>query len=386
MASDSERKRIAAYFAHLTTRLGPVEGVKCLCVAHMVPNSLDFIPAIDRMIGIGLVLIKPKSAGRPESSVISSTFPSKVLDREWSSDPFTVYQVLEEHHLDKVGLVIADIGAYFAPSLDALQVLCEERITGVMEGTENGAVEYERIRPKTVPVATVARSRLKLPEDYLVGSSVVFSIEATLRDQAQILQTRTACVIGYGRVGSAVADILRNRGISTVVHDHNPIAMAEAAARGFPVYRRIDTALGHASLVVCATGDASTPALDSFALNSLKPGCVVASVTSSDTVIDEQALSLGFKQPTAISQHLTRYESQGGESYFWLIAGGNAANFIHGAVIGPAIQLIEGEKLAALHTLASGSLADSRGQGLVEVSLKHKELVAQIWNEHFLDD
>lgn len=41
-----------------------------------------------------------------------------------------------------------------------------------------------------------------------------------------------------------------------------------------------------------------------------------------------------------------------GSRYFWLVNDGNPANFLHGAVIGPAIQLI-GKKMAALVLIAS---------------------------------
>lgn len=381
----TEARRIDAYFSHLATRLGPVEGVRCACVAHMVPNTLGFIPALARVFKDPLVLIKPKSAQRPEASIIRTNYRTELLDREWAARPEAAVNLFSSHELDGGPFVIADIGAYFVRSADEISALTGGRLIGIMEGTENGAVDYEGSLPETVPVATVARSRLKLPEDYLVGSSVVFSVEAVLREQAQILQTRTACVVGYGRVGSAIADILKNRGISTVVHDISPIAMAEAAARGFPVFRRVDAALNRSTLVICATGDARRPALDAFALNALAPGAVVASVTSADTVIDEKAMGLAFNPPTRISDHISRYDGPQG-AYFWLVSGGNAANFIHGAVIGPAIQLIEGEKLAALHALATGALSRGAGAGLLEVSGDRKELVAQIWNEHFLDD
>lgn len=383
--SQFEEKRIAAYFSHLSTRLGRVSDAACICVAHMVPNTRHFLPAVQRSVDLGLVLQKPKSVGRPEAKWVAEHFRTRVLDRDWAADPQSVAATLKKVGLDNRRLVIADIGGYFASSVDEIADRIPGEIVGVMEGTENGAVDYEAHAPTSIPVVTVARSRLKLPEDYLVASSVVFSIEALLREEAaQILQTRTACVIGYGRVGSAVADILRHRGLPTVVHDTHPVAIAEAAARGFPVHRRIETALESASLVVCATGDSSVKAIDAPAMHALRPGSVVTSVTSSDTTIDEEALGLIFGRPRKVSSHIKRYDAPD-DRYFWLLDGGDAVNFVHGAVVGPAIQLIEGEKLAAITRLAAGVFSGRQGQGLLEVDEETRMLVANIWNEHFVD-
>jgi adenosylhomocysteinase len=228
-------------------------------------------------------------------------------------------------------------------------------------------------------VITVARSPLKLPEDYLVRSSVVFSIEAVLREQAEILQTRRACVIGYGRVGSGVADVLRGRGIRTSVYDLDPVAVANAAARGFDVFATLPSALERSSLIVCATGN---KALDARHFRLLRPETVVASVTSSDDELDLTGIDDThdrFDHPPHIVEYVSR---SGDQAAFWLINDGNAANFIHGAVIGPAIQLIEGEKLAAVATIAAGQLTDPGGS-LAEVSADLRRQVATTWVKHF---
>lgn len=373
-----ESARISAYFAHLVAELGPVEGVQVVCVAHMVSNTTQFLPALNDMFGVGLLLPKPKSTGSVYSEAVRRLgFPEFPLSRVWANDANKV--ALELSKLDEAKkILIVDIGGYFATSLDLIDDLFPGRILGVMEGTENGVQKYEESPAgHRVPLVTVARSPLKLPEDYLVGAGIVFSVEATLREQAQILQTRSACVVGYGRVGSGVAEVLRGRGIPTVVHDTSPVAMAEASARGFRVYRRLDDALLQSNLVISATGKR---ALSTRTLGALRSGTVLATVTSADDEFEEGALHRYRRVP--ISGRVSRYENDE-RHYFWLVNQGNAANFLDDAVIGPAIQLIEGEKLAALKELAEGRATGGR---IAEVSAARRELVARVWNEHFLDD
>ncbi|WP_221970154.1 NAD(P)-dependent oxidoreductase [Rhizobium laguerreae] len=352
-----------------------------MAVAHMVPNTVLFVPAaLDKLMHVRAVLAKPKSVGRSEYGEIAAQYPTPPLSREWAADPAAVVSELKKLGLSRKPVVLVDIGGYFAPSINEIAKLFNGKILGVMEGTENGVQKYEASLPLSVPVITVARSPLKLPEDHLVASSVVFSIEAVLRAQAEILQTRTAAVIGYGRVGRSVASILRSRGINTVVYDSDPIKLAEAAARGFQANTRLDQAIGHASLVVCATGNKSL-GLRGFGM--LQSGCVVASVTSADDEFDLGSLSRGYTR-TEIEKDYIRYEeNRGSGRHFFLIADGNAANFIHGAVIGPAIQLIEGEKLYAIKRLIQGEVPVAK-ERLAELDEKSRRDVAEIWIEHFL--
>ncbi|WFU04584.1 NAD(P)-dependent oxidoreductase (plasmid) [Rhizobium sp. CB3171] len=347
----------------------------------MVPNTVLFVPeALDKLMNVSAVLAKPKSVERAEYDEIAARFPTPTLSREWAADPAAVVSELKKLGLSRKPVVLVDIGGYFAPSINEIARLFDGKIFGVMEGTENGVQKYEAHLPISVPVITVARSPLKLPEDHLVASSVVFSIEAVLRGQAEILQTRTAAVIGYGRVGRSVASILRSRGINTVVYDSDPIKLAEAAARGFQANTRLDQAIGQASLVVCATGNKS---LDLRGFGMLQSGCVVASVTSADDEFDLGSLSRGYRRIEIEKNYIRYEENRESGRHFFLIADGNAANFIHGAVIGPAIQLIEGEKLYAIKKLIEGEVPLAE-ESLAELDKKSRGEVAEIWIEHFL--
>lgn len=349
----------------------------------MVPNAVHFLQALSKLITLDLVLAKPKSFNRPERSVIQEILgiPVLKLTRDLGDDPDRLHQMLANRVPDGQRLAILDIGGYFTRTADELNSMLGGALIGIMEGTENGAQRYDSSLPKSVPVITVARSPLKLPEDYLVGSSVVYSIEAVLREEAEILQTRRACVIGYGRVGSGVADVLRGRGVPTSVFDLNPVAMANAAARGFEVFATLTSALERSSLIVCATGN---KALDANHFRMLRPEAVVASVTSSDDELDLSGIEDSHDRFDH-SVHLVEYVSRSDErATFWLINEGNAANFLHGAVIGPAIQLIEGEKLAAVATIAAGMIPQPGGP-LIEVSDDLRRQVATTWVKHFAD-
>lgn len=381
----AEERKVTAYFSHLATKLGNAQDVDIVVIAHMVPNTPYFIEALKRIANVAAIFSKPNSVGREEFKSLSTENRVYVASRKWSEDLQPLLDAFYESGLRGKNIILIDIGGYYAPIVSELSSEFDGTIVGILEGTENGVQKYEKFLEQQngeidIPIVTVARSPLKLPEDYLVGSSVVFSVEAVLREQAQILQTRRAAVIGYGRVGSAVAEILRNKGISTVVYDVDPVSLALAAAKGFQAYTRLPDALSQSNLVLCATGNT---ALDLQGFGLLRSGTVVASVTSSDDEFDLQALDSAYNK-RALSDNITEYsENRNGGRTFYLIAGGNAANFIHGAVIGPAIQLIEGEKLACVSLLAQGRIPE--GNLIRELGTKERQLVASYWNVHFLN-
>jgi adenosylhomocysteinase len=163
--------------------------------------------------------------------------------------------------------------------------------------------------------------------------------------------------------------------------------MAEAAARGFPVFRRLDEALFTAGLVVSATGN---HALGKNALAALRSGTVVATVTSADDEFAKDKPLSGWISsavdggPLTGEEDIVRYDNDTGK-YFWLINDGRPANFVHGAVIGPAIQLIEGEKLMLVKRLTERAFPGPTSS-VAELNTSDREVVARIWNEHFLPD
>jgi adenosylhomocysteinase len=374
---------VNAYFSDLVGRLEGDRSVKAVVVAHAVPNSVLFLPYLDKLVDVVCVLPKPGTVGTAEFHEISKMFNTRSLTREWASTGGNILEVFSKVRTSTTDVILVDIGGYFANSAREVHSIIGKRLLGVLEGTENGLQRYEGNARPEFPLISVARSPLKLPEDYLVASSVVFSIEAILRDEAEVLQTRAAAVLGYGRVGSAIADILRGRGINTVVFDKDPVQLAKAAARGFQAHTTLLGAVGSATLVVCATGNKSISGNDFVAL---KEGTVVASVTSADDELDTSVLKATYKRQF-LSKDLTRYDSVDSSGhYILMVADGNAANFVHRAVIGPAIQLIEGEKLAAVSTLIQKRLpaAPYSGPAFYEVDAKLRQEVASVWNSHFL--
>ncbi|WP_345620987.1 adenosylhomocysteinase [Streptomyces ziwulingensis] len=337
-----------------------------------LPERPSFVQAVGTSSALRAVLPKPKSIDSATLRAVEKLTPCDTLSRELFEDPDTAVEYIESRAPGEA-VVLLDVGGYFAPTIDALCDRFTGRILGVVEDTENGHRRYAERDKLPCPVVSVARSPLKDPEDFLVGQSVVFSAEALMRGRGDIPHGRPALVIGFGKLGSSIARLLHGKGVQVTVYDVDPVRQAQALSQGFTVARDRDTALRGAGLVLCATGAVSLRGED-FA--TLRNGAYVATVTSSEDELDLAALPRVYQRAPQ-GEHVTRYSTTG--HYFYLLNGGNAVNFLHGAHVGPFIFLVQSEILAAIRLLSRGGL----GAGMHEVGADDRATIAATWLSYF---
>jgi adenosylhomocysteinase len=372
IAESIEDSPAHAFFSHVTSEHGRTP-LKVICVAHMVDTTLHFLPAVSQMADVRLVLAKPRSVQRHVLAALEQSYRVESLSRSLTEDHNQVVRLLESVVSPCDQFCLVDIGGYFANALGAIGNRFETALRGVVEGTENGLKRYEALNDIPVPVYSVARSPLKYPENHLVGAGIAFSIEAVLRERGEVLQGRRAAVIGYGRIGRGVAHALRGRNLDVTVCDRDSIALAEAFAHGFEIARSTERALANAGLVVCATG---SHAMGGPQFARLRDGAYVASVTSADDELVLSELEPGYAA-LEVADRVVEYRRR--NHAFFLLNGGNAINFLHGGVLGPAIHLVEGEKLACIDAVAT----TDGTPGLHELSNKQRTPIAEIWLQHF---
>ncbi|GAA2342146.1 NAD(P)-dependent oxidoreductase [Dactylosporangium salmoneum] len=242
-----------------------------------------------------------------------------------------------------------------------------------MEDTENGHRQNAALGALPCPVVSVARSPLKDCEDHLVGRSIVFSTDALVRARGDILTSRNACVISFGKIGRAIAQTLRAQDLRVTVYDSDPIKRVEAHSLGFHTSASTGEAVRDADRVLCATGNLALRQ-DDFA--ALRNGAYLGSVTSTEDELELELLH-DLYQRSPVSAQLTRYEVTG--HYFYVLADGGAINFVHGAAVGAYIHLVQAEILAATVALSHGRFQP----GLHEIPAADRDAIARTWLHHF---
>ncbi|MFI8499739.1 adenosylhomocysteinase [Streptomyces sp. NPDC085524] len=367
-----ERARLDAFFRQVTTRFPVGENITTLVITHLLSERPAFLRAMAAMSTVGAVLPKPRSIDQPTLKDVRCVFTVHALTRELFTDATRALEYLEDTAGGR-NVVLVDIGGYFAPCLDTLVEKFSGRILGVVEDTENGHQRYAALDHLPCPVVSVARSPLKDCEDHLVGRSIVFSTDALVRARGDVLTSRNACVIGFGKVGRAIAQTLRAQDARVTVYDTDPVRRVQAHSQGFRTSTSTAAALQDAELVLCATGNLALRQGDFAALRN---GAYLASVTSSEDELELASLH-GLYQRTPVGEHLTRYEITG--QYFYVLADGGAVNFVHGAAVGTYIHLVQAEILAATAALSHGRFPT----GIHEMPMPDRQAIARVWFNHF---
>lgn len=369
------RAKTKRFFEHITRDFKGPRPPSCVVVTHLVNGRDVFLDALNRVAPIKLVIPKPSSIHEETLARAEARYSVRPLSRSQLADPLFAKGAIE-NAVGNDPYVILDIGGYFAPVVRPLADMQQGQFLGVVEDTENGFQKYARVDTSRVPVVSAARSPLKDTEDLLVGESVVHSTEHLLRSLDVVAKGKVACVIGFGKLGRSISEMLRARGNTVKVFDIDPIRSVIASSNGFAVTRNKLDALQGADLVICATGNYALSGQDFL---HLKPGAFVSSVTSSDDELDMSYLSTHFTSKKT-NANVTQYRC--GQIHFSLLADGNAVNFLHGASVGPYIALVQAELIAATSLMGQGKFAN----GLSELDATSRQYIAGQWLDTFNDN
>jgi len=382
LSRDSARRR---FYVGLTTQFPVTPKINTIIVTHILPDSFDFLDALNRTTNIIGVIPKPKSIHEETKQRLLSS-GVKVLEIPRENMATEIPKLLTESGKKTV---LLDIGGWFVPTLDALPDALRKNIAGIVEDTRNGQDKYEAYATENIfpfPVVSVAESDLKANEDFLVGQSVVFSADSVLRECGLVLEYLECGVIGYGKIGGSIALHLKERGVTPNVVEINPLRRLEAYRSRCKIRQR-DWVSRNTDVLFCATGKRATDIID---FRSLRPGAFVFSVTSSDDEFDLALLKTEFS-PTKVSQHVSRYDSN--YNHFYLVNNGNAVNFLHNAVLWEFIQLVKGGIFLAMRSLAQGRtlrrmyVDTNNGPGfesLFELDQAEQQQIARLWMETVL--
>ncbi len=358
----------------------PTDIESIVVVAHLVPGVDEFVLAMHQKIPVSAVIPKPNSINQHVVSKIEPHVPILRYSRAAIGSRTSAFLDELKNHVSDKRFAVIDTDGYFSQVLHKIAARGRFNIAGIVEDTENGHQKYEALlggNPRAglpVPIISVARSKLKEPEDFLVGQAVVFSADALLRECGLLLTGKQAAVFGYGKIGSSIAAALRAKGVMVHVHDCNPVRQALAFAHGYGPGNR-ERIIGEADFLFCATGNKSMKSTDT---EILKHGAFIFTATSGDDEIEDYEKILTIRRPSAIHPRVSSVPSTKGSVF--LCNDGNSVNFMHGGVVGPFIKLVQAELILALSQLRT-----AHRDRISQLSDESKRFIAEIWFSHFHD-
>ena len=179
-------------------------------------------------------------------------------------------------------------------------------------------------------------------------------------------------VLGYGKIGKSISANLQKMNIKPMVYDIIESKRVKSINEGNKSPRK-DEILEKSDIIFCATGSKS---LDIHDFRKLKNGCFIASVTSADDEFNFDFLESEY-EAEKVHKHITKYTNTA--NYFYMLNSGNAINFLHGAVVGDFIFLVQSEILSGINYLQDNDLKP----GIYELPAEYKENLSKIWLKYF---
>lgn len=365
--------------------------LKIITVNHILSTTPYFLSALEKIGDI--VSIIPKGSWKDTYVLdrLRSKYSNIIVQvtKEYLQQPQNAVSFIREKVNADEYCIILDIGGYFAHALAEFnqQPDIPSRLVGIVEDTENGHQKYEQALAgcpnNKIPIYSSARIKLKGLEDYNVGKSLVHAAETLLRTNAATIIERFKCIVvlGYGKIGQSMAEHLRQKNVKRlVVYDVNNLQAGMAASQGHEVITQEEErkiVLQDADLIFCGTGN---KALKNEDWRLLKDNVFIASCTSKDDELDTTFLEQNAR--SIATQHATQFTLF--NKTINLLAGGNAVNFVFGAVNGPYVYNVQASIIVGMHAITSQNESSvSNKDKIYEISESAQKEVLDFWLKNF---
>ena len=292
---------------------------------------------------------------------------------------------VEKSESDGKGIIIIDVGGYFAKPVISLQKTtptCTAHIVGIIEDTTFGHNRYlQVVKQIKVPVFSVARSSLKEIEARFVGQDAVMAMETVLRELGILMSGRHALVIGYGMIGKNVALALKNSHLVVSVYDQYDFRNLAAYIDGYNIHKKREL-IKNADIIFFATGNPHG-ALTYEEIEECKDCVILASAGSKNTEFAFAELKAQATNKTELSPYLTEYSLPNGRRIV-VAKEGTAVNFLLPSLSVEVLDLVFSEiLLCALLLLRERSNPQKRAKyklGIVhETEAKHRATISKDW-------
>jgi adenosylhomocysteinase len=316
----------------------PLAGFGGIFTIH---HQTDFLILLERALALGidqeLVTVIDKQYRYRTSARVDATITDSLRIPVFTYDQLLEGAALRDH-IRRVGdkmkrlgaatwrrTVIVDDGGYVLPRILGEFARYMNLFVGVVEQTASGIWALQPYEADMrVPVFSVAESDLKQTvEAHGVAMAAVINLR-TLLPNIKFTGQR-AIVVGYGRIGRALSQVLRSMHLQVVVVDHDRGARVSAAEDGFGTARTVAEAILARQpqfILSCAgRGGVSQEAFD-----ALNGRTYLVSCTSRDYAFDKRYLESGF-DAERFGTVGTIYSRRGAELF--LVADGFPVNFHH---------------------------------------------------------
>ncbi|MBL4687833.1 MAG: hypothetical protein JKY37_24805 [Nannocystaceae bacterium] len=267
-------------------------------------------------------------------------------------------------------LILHEVGGYAIKALHEHFAEACETVIGAIEVTKQGVWAAQSLPELRIPQVNCAQTRLKEIEGKMVGEAVVSSLDNILRDMGYAVVGRAALVNGYGWVGKATANSLRQRGLRVSVNDCDIIKCVEATVDGFAVVRQ-PSDIESPAIVIGASGRES---ISAQVIDNLPDRCFIVSGASKNHEADLDHLASLTVRTRPIHRHVDAHTLKDGRTLL-LVNKGYPVNFTGSSVPDEIVEFLFAELIMLVPALLDHDLEP----GIYPLKDEHEQIAAQIW-------
>ena len=364
-------EQIVSY--NLKNNINFKDKISIILVSHILPDKLDFIETLSNYFKIEFIIPKPNSIDKNTLEKINNKF--KILKITRNEIYSNKEKILEEIVKIKNDIIFIDIWWYFSKISYFLSKKLWSKIIWIIEDTENWHQKYEKIiKQNKIPIISVARSKLKEWEDFLIWQSIVFSTDYVLRLNNSLLKNKNTWIIWFWKIWKSIATELKWKNIQLWIYDIDYYKGVEILTYWYKLLNK-NKIIKESDIIFLATWNFSLSWKD---FEKLKDWVILSSVTSSDDEIDIEYLKENYEQKI-INKYTVKYYKKWKSIY--LLNWWNAINFINNAVVWEFIFLVQAEIIHWIFYLINNKIINKNK--IITLDNVNKKYIPKIWVKNF---
>ena len=198
-----------------------------------------------------------------------------------------------------------------------------DMIEGIFGGTEETTTGVVRLRAMAkdgalkYPIVAVNDAQSKSLFDNPLGTGQS-ALDGVIRATNVLIAGKDVVVVGYGRVGSGIAERAKGHGARVTIVESNPISALKAAMSGYKVTTMKDAAR-YADIVITATGDINVVRKEH--LLEMKDKAILANAGHFDVEISKPDLEEVSVEKRKLGTCIDEYKLKNNKRVFLLAEG-----------------------------------------------------------------
>jgi len=263
----------------------PLKDKSFLIILHFLKDLIIFLKACEKL---GL---EPKNSYLFYKPYL---YPHKDIIEKYLEGKYNIYpldlkflsEFLDEKKDELHDIIILEDGGYIVPLIHDTFPGLLKSVIGAVEQTSKGIKRDGEIEEPQFCILNVAEAKMKSRiEPPYVADAVVYNINTLLSNPN--LRNKPIAILGFGTIGSKIAQKYKNDGVNVTIYDSDPLARVDAGNQGFTVEQYPERAVMDKYLVMGCSG---LTTIKSKEILSLRNETYLVSTSSDQSEIDIESL------------------------------------------------------------------------------------------------